>query len=493
VLVGRSRVAALALVGALLVLAGSWSAPAAATPRGHTVSVTSPTPAPPAPRRIVTGWLPYWTTAASLSTLTANAKLFGEVSPFWYGAFWDSAKASTKIVNQTYDVSIPTVVAQVHALGVKIVPTVVDDTRAGQLSTLLSTAAGRTHHVAQLLALVMANGFDGVDLDYENFAFADGEASWNATRPRWDAFIQALATALHAQGKMLTVDIPPMYSDTSGYWVYDYRGIAPWVDRVRIMAYDYSFSSPGPIAPFAWVAQVVAFAVTRIPAGKVQIGVPSYGYDWRTTTTGTCPTLTESGTALPATTSGNLAWARGSKHEFDARWSSWYLTSMLPGMGVHPPDPVWDPVTREKHFTYQITFRGGVRASTGNVVSASCSIARTVWYDDAAAAQARATLVNTYHVSGIAEWTLGGEDLGQWAGLTSYATSIAAVPSVVTATAPALVMAGQSATVTGSVVLHGVPVTGTRVAVRYTETYLHIHRMVPSSRSAIAADRGVEE
>jgi hypothetical protein len=34
---------------------------------------------------------------------------------------------------------------------------------------------------------------------------------------------------------------------------------------------------------------------------------------------------------------------------------------------------------------------------------------------------------------------------------------------------------------------------GTRIAVRYTETYSHIHRVVPSSRSAIAADRGVEE
>lgn len=33
---------------------------------------------------------------------------------------------------------------------------------------------------------------------------------------------------------------------------------------------------------------------------------------------------------------------------------------------------------------------------------------------------------------------------------------------------------------------------GTRIAARYTETYLHIHRSNPSARSAIAADRGVE-
>jgi hypothetical protein len=34
---------------------------------------------------------------------------------------------------------------------------------------------------------------------------------------------------------------------------------------------------------------------------------------------------------------------------------------------------------------------------------------------------------------------------------------------------------------------------GTRIAMRYTETYLRIHHTPPVSRSAIAIDRGVEE
>jgi arylsulfatase A-like enzyme len=34
---------------------------------------------------------------------------------------------------------------------------------------------------------------------------------------------------------------------------------------------------------------------------------------------------------------------------------------------------------------------------------------------------------------------------------------------------------------------------GTRIAARYTETYLRIHRLKPTARSAIAADRGIEE
>jgi hypothetical protein len=34
---------------------------------------------------------------------------------------------------------------------------------------------------------------------------------------------------------------------------------------------------------------------------------------------------------------------------------------------------------------------------------------------------------------------------------------------------------------------------GTRISARYTETYLHIHRRTPTSRSALAAERGIED
>jgi arylsulfatase A-like enzyme len=34
---------------------------------------------------------------------------------------------------------------------------------------------------------------------------------------------------------------------------------------------------------------------------------------------------------------------------------------------------------------------------------------------------------------------------------------------------------------------------GSRIAARYTETYLQIHEMTPTSRSAIAVDRGIED
>ena len=82
----------------------------------------------------------------------------------------------------------------------------------------------------------------GIDIDYEQFAFADGRDTWATTRPNWVAFVEELAGALHADGRTLTVSIPPVYdagqTDSSGFWVYDYGAIVEHVDRIRIMTYD---------------------------------------------------------------------------------------------------------------------------------------------------------------------------------------------------------------------------------------------------------------
>jgi hypothetical protein len=45
----------------------------------------------------------------------------------------------------------------------------------------------------------------------------------------------------------------------------------------RIMAYDYTVQSVGPIAPMDWVRANVEYAVTVMDPAKLQIGVPTYG------------------------------------------------------------------------------------------------------------------------------------------------------------------------------------------------------------------------
>ena len=138
--------------------------------------------------------------------------------------------------------------------------------------------------------------FAGIDIDYEQFAFADGRDTWAATRPNWVAFVEELADRLHADGRTLTVSIPPVYdaeqTADSGFWVYDYAAITPLVDAIRVMAYDYSVASgdAGPIAPLPWVEQVIAGTIAASgDASKLVLGVPLYGYNWPVATTGHVP------------------------------------------------------------------------------------------------------------------------------------------------------------------------------------------------------------
>ena len=156
-------------------------------------------------------------------------------------------------------------------------PTVTDSLPAHGMAAVLANATTRTQHVNALVSTVVTGGYDGIDLDYEKFAFSDGQASWAATQPSWVAFVQQLSGALHARGKKLSITTPYITSPSTGYWVYDWVHIGPYVDRLRVMTYDYSTSHAGPIAPISWVTSVAAYAATALPPSKVWIGVPTYG------------------------------------------------------------------------------------------------------------------------------------------------------------------------------------------------------------------------
>ncbi len=64
--------------------------------------------------------------------------------------------------------------------------------------------------------------------------------------------------------------------------VYDYRALGASVDELKIMTYSYSgpWSAPGPQAPLAWTRAVIDFARTQMPASKIYMGLPFYGFDW---------------------------------------------------------------------------------------------------------------------------------------------------------------------------------------------------------------------
>jgi len=359
------------------------------------------------PRKILTGWMPYYSVKNSMAAILANKDLMGEVSPFWY-----SLSSATAIKDQyaSAKLTIPkqTQLDILRANGLLILPAITDGTKKLVLSGLLAKPSTRSQVVNTITKLVLTNNYDGIDLDLEGFAFSDGTASWAKTSPNWVLFIKELSTLLHANGKILSMTTPvvfdPVKKRSGSYWVYNWPETAPYIDRLRIMTYDYSISKPGPIGPLEWTEATVAYAASLMPPSKVWLGVPGYGRDWITKVTGKCPA-----------TYAKLIKA-GAKAAVFAANKGTELASTYGAV------PVYSEKMGEVTFTYQKTYNEG---------TASCTATRVAWYQNSKAYLARMELVAKYELGGLTQWTLGQEDAETMPGLREYAKSIS--PDVIIA------------------------------------------------------------
>ena len=211
------------------------------------VATSAPTDEPEVPLRILSGWVPYWNGDRGPQGIVAMGPLSSSISPFAFEAM------GAERVEQRGSPDINARMRQAAtAAKIPIIPTVFDSTDPGVMAGILSNPTTRAAHVNALVNVVVEGSFDGIDLDYETFAFGDGTSSWATTKPVWTQFIFELGVALHSYAKLLYVTIPPVYDNNegsgSGYWVYNPVGIAPYVDRIRIMAYDYSWSGRTPVS-----------------------------------------------------------------------------------------------------------------------------------------------------------------------------------------------------------------------------------------------------
>lgn len=342
------------------------------------------------PRKIWTGWMPYYSMRTSLPAALNNQDLIKEIMLFWF-----TLKGPNRILDlyQGGNPSIPmdTPLAQMRAAGYQLIPTITDGTGKLELQKILSKPKQRSATIETLMNLIRSKNFDGIDLNFEGFSFVDGVASWEKTRGHWVEFIVELSAALKAENKILSVTTPVSFDPDSGkrgYWLYDWPAIAPHIDRLRIMTYDYATSRPGPIGPLFWAEDSLKYAVKVMPASKVFLGVAGYGRDWVTKVTGVCPKDVAGVVKAGARASTfvmrdapNLVVRYGANAEYKVREG-------------------------EVNFTYQRTYTG----VTGKGSPTTCTASRTAWYQDPRGYMARANLVSKYRLGGLVAWTLGMEE-----------------------------------------------------------------------------------
>ena len=397
------------------------------------------------PRKILSGWIPYYSVKTVLplvrklpsaipnvagqpsicdasqygpaenqaiesSYLFTNKDLMKEVMPFWY-----SLKSPTVIrddyVSGNPSWPIADTVCLMRRAGLQVIPTMTDGTDKLVLSGYLSNPTTRTTIVNTIVDLVMKNNFDGIDLDYEGFAFVDGNNTWTKTAPRWVALVKELSVALHARNKLLSVSTPYLYDPQDkqkGYFVYAWADIASSIDRLRIMTYDYSVAKPGPMGPLAWTEKTIQYAISVMSPSKVYVGLPGYGRDWITSVKGKCPTSAPPGLiggAKAATFKMNYAAAKAA---------------------IDGAIPTFNEQYSEATYSYTQSYNG--LSSTG--AATACTVNRTVWFQNARSFADRMALVAKYRLGGAAMWTLGMEEMAATNEIRTAALAIAPDPVV---------------------------------------------------------------
>lgn len=307
----------------------------------------------------------------SLASLKANIAHLTHVSPYYY-----SLKPDGTIDARNEQ---PETTAFLRANGVKILPMISTNAQHDAFHVLLDTPEEQDRLVAALVALVATKGYDGIQIDFEGLNPAD--------RGLLADFMRRLHARLAPAGKLTTMAVAAKASDVQTGWggVYDYAALAPAVDLVVLMAYDYHYQNgkdPGAIAPVGWVRSVAQFGARQFGADKVLLGMPLYGMDWNTAKSPPARSLRmDDGPAL-----ARRAGATSGYSVVD--------------------DANWVRYTDETGDTHE------------------------AWYEDECSIAAKLQVMTDLGLVGFATWRLGQENAAAWTAIGHIDTPATRVPPV---------------------------------------------------------------
>jgi spore germination protein YaaH len=243
------------------------------------------------PKKHVVGFLPYWligkkdtdytkyVTTLSYFSLTVNPDGTiqkyvnpGELEPGW---------------NTLQSGKVDTVLAQAKKKHITLSLTIM----TGDNDAINELMSEPEIHANQLLEevtpLMKTYGFTDLNFDIESTIRATDGARLNYTK-----FVKTLKERLSSEKiGTLTIDISPISLFRND--LIDSVAIAPYIDYLFIMGYDYHYTGSlvaGPISPLSGAGDIFEFdimvavdkALSLYPPDKIILGLPIYGYEWET-------------------------------------------------------------------------------------------------------------------------------------------------------------------------------------------------------------------
>lgn len=284
------------------------------------------------------------------------------VAPHWY-----KLNADNSITGPWSDTSLDytQVVTTAHSRGLKILPNLYSDWNSdgkAAIDTMLQTSASRQNLIYNINQMLKRTGADGIVIDFEYMSDTSG--------PNLTQFMKELYASLHAQNKLVVQAVPARTSPTDWNQEFNYHDLSQSVDYFNIMTYDYSMSTPGPIAPISWIKKVLDYTkADGVSMNKVLLGMPYYGRDWSPSSTSTPANPKYDRTSVSLSGAQKLI-------------ADYHLT---PQRETSADDSVGIP-----NFTY----------------TDSKQLVHKVYYDDLLSLEAKLNLLDRYNLGGAAAWSL---------------------------------------------------------------------------------------
>ena len=227
--------------------------------------------------KLVVGYYPSWTK----STLPYTAMEFQNLTHIAYAFLVPVANGSVTIPGGFL---YPELIQAAHQHGVKVVISLGGWGQSDGFSPMVADTAARHKFVQNMTDFCTTYGFDGVDLDWEY-------PKTSADRTNLTALVHELRLSFNNVNPAYSISMAVPASGYSGQW-YDVTTMKTDFDWIGIMTYDYYgtwTTTSGPNAPLygnlttnpdGWIDYAVGYYTnTRsVPAAKVLIGTPFYGW-----------------------------------------------------------------------------------------------------------------------------------------------------------------------------------------------------------------------